>query len=511
MRFSRKDLVLPLHLAEGAFLEVLLSQFRLGRKANDNGVVLEIEFNDATPATWNRTGREAVRGKVLKFDQKAARYQEDLDRILLHDPSGTFHHSDPGFPFRWASAGALPILNIGQDEYYCLFYRDVFPIGWNIANGATDTSAELLDPLQTLEREVGEELVIIDPEGKKRYVLRPDKDTLLDRPEFAVFRQLWCEQYPKLDISKFQPAQLPLRWERGPDKVNVRAEVHTKVLNRELTGCFVNINARDFGIEVDKIARMTVNDRLVLCDGEVTAHRALNRPVGLFAVRRVQDQIREGRTNFIPDRFFHGGKRYRGKEIEAFLRKTLLPEIRTWRSKRDVDLFEKATSAERLRLCPVTGSIIRRHMRLGPGDQIAPRISSDYDVFLSHAAPDQAFARKIYDALKDRKRRVYFAPASQEPGTWSRPIHTALESACVFIGVGSRVEYFDRPWPKYEADAFHMTHLTEPSARIIPFVKGINPNSLPLPLRGYEVIDYRQMGFRGAVEKLLRMIPRTCK
>jgi hypothetical protein len=45
------------------------------------------------------------------------------------------HFKDPLFPFRYASGGVLPILRIGRKEFFCFFYRDIDPVGWNIANG----------------------------------------------------------------------------------------------------------------------------------------------------------------------------------------------------------------------------------------------------------------------------------------------------------------------------------------------------------------------------------------
>lgn len=504
MRLTASDLVLPLHLAESSFLEVLLSNFSLSRKAGDRGVELRVEFDKDTLATWNRKGRETVQKKTPNFQQKAARYKTELDRILLKEGVGTFHHDDPGFPFRWASAGALPVLNIGKEEYYCLFYRDVFPIGWNIANGATDTSAELSNPLQTLERELGEELVIVDPIKKKRYVLRPDKDTLLDRPEFAVFREHWREQYPHLDISRFQSAQLPLTWEAGPDRVRLRMDER----RRELEGCFVNINAGDFGIELDKIARITVNKRLVLCDGEVTASRALNRPVGLFKVKRVQQEIQAGRTSFTPDFFYRSGEKHPGAELEPFL-STLLDEISEWRSKPDADRFKNTNSADRLKLCPVTDSIIRRHMQR-TRRIVSAHAAEPYEVFVSYAAPDQHLARRVYNALRKRNSRVFFAPTNLQPGMFNQPIYSALQSARVFVGIGTQVEHFERPWPKFEYSAFHMVHLEhldKHDANIIPFVDRIEAESLPLPLRAFRAIDCGKLGFSRAVKQLLTLIP----
>ena len=44
-----------------------------------------------------------------------------------------------GHPLRFGNGGVLPIIRLDDSDYFCLFYRDIFPIGWNIANGASDT------------------------------------------------------------------------------------------------------------------------------------------------------------------------------------------------------------------------------------------------------------------------------------------------------------------------------------------------------------------------------------
>ncbi|MEO8257593.1 MAG: hypothetical protein ABI868_09645 [Acidobacteriota bacterium] len=375
MHFARTDLVLPLGDAENAFLEVLLSRFTLQRKRRGEGVELRVSFDETTPAAWNRRGRETVRTRMPHFDTRAAFYRTRLDRILLDGGTGRFSHDDPDFPFRWASAGALPVLNIGQRDYYCLFFRDVFPIGWNIANGATGGSDELLNPLLALDRELGEELIIVDPQQQRRYTLRPDRDTLLDHPELATFRQRWREQYPNLDLTRFRAASLPLRWEAAPDRVTVR--MGTRIARLE--DCYVNINAADFGIELDRIARITVNERLVLCDGELNAQRALNRPVGLFDVSRLQQALLAGRTSFVPDRFYSGGTVRPGDAIAGFLNRTLRRDMKRWRSAPDISRFDSTPDDQKLNLCPVTAGIIRRH--IASARSIRARAADRQEVF----------------------------------------------------------------------------------------------------------------------------------
>ena len=402
MRVARADLVLPLESAEHAFLEVLLSQFTLKRPRSGDGVELRVVFDGRTPATWNRRGREMVRRRIPRFQTQAALYRTKIDRILLDGRTGTFRHDDPDFPFRWASAGALPILNIGRREYYCLFFRDIFPIGWNIANGATDNSAELLNPLQSLDRELSEELVILDPLEERRFVLRPDGVAPFDHSRLAIFQRSWRHQYPDLDATRYRVTNLPLRWGYAPDRVTV--QMGSRVCR--LQNCFVNINAGDFGIELDRIARITLDEGVVLCDGEVNRQRVLNRPLGLFDVSRLQRALDAGDATFVPDRFYHGGTARPGSDLPGFLNRVLLRDMRRWRSPHDIDLFTRTSAEDRLRLCPVTESIIRRHMQLlaarPPASTTTERASSRSASSGSAPTPSDESERR---ARADRKGR----------------------------------------------------------------------------------------------------------
>ena len=331
--------VSSLDSAENVFLEVLLSSFTLAREPGKPGAHLEVAFDGSTPATWNRKGRGAVRKwikdafRTTSFRSKPSKadlYQQKLDAILFEEKPGTFAPSDERFLWRWASGGTLPVITIKRRSYYCLFFRDIFPIGWNIANGACDTRNELLDPLQALEREFAEELGVVNLKKRTRYVLNPEEHPALDRAEFTNYRRLWQEQFPELDIVNFKSEGLAFKWERGPDEVTIRTDNRAN----ELTDCFVNINTLDFGIEIDRIARITATGDEVLCDMDVNDKkgRVLNRPVGLFEVTRLQRELRDGSDSFIPDKFFYSGKKFDGKEFKRLMKEAVSKDVRSWRT-----------------------------------------------------------------------------------------------------------------------------------------------------------------------------------
>jgi hypothetical protein len=147
---SRLRFVRPLWMAQNHFLEVLITHFTLLRRKDGHGVELEVHFDQETPAVWSDLGKYDVQNMIVDFAAEAARYQKELDAFLLNGRDTVYEFNDPHFPFRYASGGTLPIVRMGEKEYYCLFYRDVYPVGWNIANGGCDNIEELLHPVDTI-------------------------------------------------------------------------------------------------------------------------------------------------------------------------------------------------------------------------------------------------------------------------------------------------------------------------------------------------------------------------
>jgi hypothetical protein len=305
------DLVRRLHLAENDFLQVLLTRFRLRRAGA--GVRLELEFTADTPAISSRRAKRHLHDAIPDFDAKSALYQRELDAVLIHRTRDSFDFADDDFPFRYASGGTLPIFGRGGTEYYAFFYRDLHPIGWNIANGGSDSRAEMLHPLAIVKRELKEELMVLDPVRKVRYVFP------------------W-------DAGEAQDHALPVEWSDGPDTISIRIDGREPC---EVAGCFVNVNATDFGIEVDRIVRIELQKDAVLLDGEIVDGYALDRPIGLFEVGGFDAELRRGAREFLPALFFHSGREHPGAELPSRIQ-------------------------GRCDLCPVTRSLVMRGPRGSP-------------------------------------------------------------------------------------------------------------------------------------------------
>jgi len=480
-RFDRRH-VRPLESAQNHFLEVLLSQFKLQRAGARSR--LEVSFGMSTPACWNRAGREYVRSAIPSFREKAPQYQQILDAVLVHQTRDTFDFDDPDFVFRWASAGALPIVRLNGDDYYCFFYREIFPIGWNIANGACDTMEELLDPLRTLERELCEELIVLDPRRQDWYVLERETRDAPDRPEFAAVR-LIVERLQKKKrwsiFNKLNQMDLPLKWFSGPDRVSIQGPRS----HETVSDCYLNINASDFGIELDRVVKINASDDVVICDGEIADGRLLNRLVGLFRTDRLNSGL--GQSAFTPDRFFYDGVPYAGSEFEELMASRFVGDIAEVRPPADVRAWEDAPV--KFDLCPVTRRIVDRYSRTLVGIQ---EPAGQFDVFICFGGSDATLAGQVAHYLTEScGKSVFYYPEEQSDSMFHRVIDQALESCRCLVAVGSSREHLTRPWPEYEYRAFNVDIHSgrKPMGRLLTLVRGMDAKEVPLPLRSFHVIE----------------------
>ncbi|MGA3284854.1 MAG: toll/interleukin-1 receptor domain-containing protein [Verrucomicrobiota bacterium] len=358
-----EDCIQPLHRSEDRFLQVLLSEFSLHRHRGKRGMRFELQvaFDDGTPTIWNREGKQHLLGTLP--EERRAKYQTRLDDFLSHGRGAdNYFFNDPAFVFRFASCGTLPIIRFGSSQerrdYYCLFLRDAYPVGWNIANGSCDTRAELLNPEEALERELREELVIADFENDKRYLFPSDTRKPVDHPMHAVARRLWARKCPDKDVSALNTEGVKMRWIEGPDLLRIRIGVDKPV---QRAGFFLNINGDDFGIEFDKIARVQLPGSVTLFDGEIDEGELVNRPVGLFSVDRFNRQLRSGKKRFTPEIVFYGAERYDGRLLDYIVKHAFIPHIERFRGPESVKLLkEKIKTGKQYDLCPVTRRIVER-------------------------------------------------------------------------------------------------------------------------------------------------------
>jgi len=351
------DVVRPLYVAESRYLQLLLSSFDLARV--NGGAQLSVQFDSKTEAIWSDAAKQFLLRTTPDFEEKAQRYQSELDAFLLHGEGDKYSFRDSSFSFRYVSGGTLPILVTDLGEYYCLFYRTSYPVGWNIANGGSDSFEELWHPETIIARELLEELILIGAESDIRLPVEPE----IVRPEPELARERWNPILKEKFLRGFDSratVNAPTHLIEGSDQLTVQYGTDVEY---KLDGIFLNINALDFGIEVDRVLRIDLTGQFgedfLMLDGELTTKVGLlDRPVGLFRVERLHDELDAGAHEFLPDSFYHAAERRRGN-FRQYVADTLASPPRT-----PDDSWPYQTPAGRFGLCPVTERIIRRYAGL---------------------------------------------------------------------------------------------------------------------------------------------------
>lgn len=511
MQITPTDHILPLRIADRHTLQVLVQEFQLAALPS-GGRRLTLRLLPDQLAFWNREGRRQVSDAVLS----SPRELEEAARMLQTAWSSSSSDQSVRYPipFRYVSGGALPVVRFENHDYYCLFYREIFPVGWNIANGGSDNRHELLRPFDIVDRELREELVIFNPEQGRRYVFHGDADKPSDWPEFAVARRVIQRSVERqgrsIDFSHMAVATLAYKWIDGPDLLVIEVPGRSPV---RLQACHLNVNAEDFGIEIDRVVRFRIEPGDMMIDAETLETGPLdeaavvNAPIGLFEVRRMHHELNVSQA-FVPDMFFHDGVLYRnGADLDDFVRTVFSRDIFTHLSDSQRAEYERAPL--KYDPCPVTRRIIGRYRGDLEGRVRAPeRAQTDgaYDVFVSFAGEDKQYAADLVDGLGRLGRRAFFSAREITAGWWSEPIDRAIESdSCEeMLVIATSRDHVLKPAVTYEYRAFHQMIMTgrKPKNGLKCLIHGFSETDLPLPLAAYQASTFEPAAVAAVLERL---------
>ncbi len=368
-----------LSAAGSSLLQVVVQYSDLQLTRAGEGVHLRVEFGEDSDAINNRFHKAQIPKQIAadgnnSFEEIADEVQSQLDKVLFDTG-----RCEDGlqFAFRYGNGGTLPILSIGQKNYYCLFFRDVDPAGWNIANGAADSLAELIDPTQTILRELFEELIIFDSARKTQYL--PEVRNRLLLPEFIFATGEWRNKWRKPDFSRVYLTKEKCAWLNGPDLITI--SFGNTFADVPYDDVFITVTADDCAIEVDRIVQLAFNniENITLVDGELYGHALLNRPIGLFELDYVQETIGQQKseedarriTPLFPDYLFFGGDLTdvsRDPEVTTSVVGKFLKYLKDQKI-RSSD-YDDERGEQNFCCCPVTFQLIRRHMELGKDAQL---------------------------------------------------------------------------------------------------------------------------------------------
>lgn len=506
------------------YLQTLVTGFTLLRQGR--GLELKLTIDEDPLTIVDGRGKRDLESLARAPGTTARERLHARINALRSDPDLMGYRVDCSqWPLRYANGGVLPIVHWEGRDHFLMFYRDIFPIGWNIANGASDDVEEWLQPERIIHREFAEEVLITDPSQQLLYVYSPPLAAgTVDFHKSAL--TAWTPHRPEL--TEYLRAPLPFKWIHGPDAVEVAWNGRTE----RTEGLFLNVTPDDHGLEADRFVLIRLPGEACLLCGEIADGRPLNQIVGLFSVDRMESLL-SGRE-FRPDLLFHSGRRFDGDRLDevlpaylAHVRADPPPGLAPLRRQDQNEYYDAAEV--RYDLCPISRAMIGRYYewRAGggtvesaaveqPPSGLFPAVrpggdAADYQVFISHASPQAGVARALYDYLQTHQpgTAVFLSGQSlrqQGESNYRRAIEQALVSARCLIVLMLAPSDLESEWVRYEWSAFHSEILSGQKQQGQIFTlrdhERLKNVDLPLGLRQHEVIAVDRAAPAAAFERL---------
>jgi class 3 adenylate cyclase len=356
----------------GGFFQVLIPGFSLTRFESPSGqacLKLQLKLTDDLPVlTTTAQKHQFFRGLAHADDARAALVK---DLALLGTANNSIAPSCPRWPLRYANGGVLPIVRFGGRHYACLFYRDVFPFGWNIANGASDAYGELFCPDRVIKREFGEEFVVVDrqvPEETRLLFYEPGHEYIAPGYQTNIIRALQSEpNIPGYDGC--QRGALEVNWlSVGQDQVIIAVANDTQ----RTSGVYVSITPEDNAIEVDHVAYIRLAQNQCIIDGEVIGNFPLGRVVGMFDLDALSPAL--AAKSYTPDVLFVNGYAKPPKRLSAEV-DGALHRLETHRTLDQLADYQKCEF--KFDLCPITKMVLSRFLKAYRGGSVVFPESGD--------------------------------------------------------------------------------------------------------------------------------------
>jgi len=523
------------------FIQVLIDEFTLTR--DDKGKCLKFKIDNNTLSIRNPKARKQLNEHLKKYNKSNSKQIENkLKKFEADDQILSYRFNCSDFPFRYANGGVLPIVRRDKKDYFCMFYRAIFPVGWNIANGGANDFDDIRNPVGIIHREFSEEFIIADHKKKHLYVFDAhNEETMCGTQEKAL--ECWNEKISQGDLKKYNRKSIPLKWIEGRDKLEV---THGNQLYSH-EGFFLNITPGDNAIELDKIALINLMGRFSFYDGEVdyvkdiegisTGH-VLNRLIGFFPVDQLTKKLNSHR--FEPEFFYYSGKKHEWKDFHPTLKKYMARHVdlklTTDPAYPDYQLAKK--DKRELDLCPITRAVAIQYKNWMKAEQETidsirkakqadedPKTSSKksrkkkehFQIFISFRSKDQNLAELLYDFLTNSGYRVFCSSKSIQllgSSEYAREIDNALEESTCLVVVSSDLENFKSGWVEYEWRTFQMLLFSgDKKGELFSLTQNMNPNDLPTGLRyreNIQIIDNAyQISFRNLLGYIKKAIPKS--
>lgn len=271
---------------------------------------LKVDLEDQNLGIYNNAGKQFLTDRFLT-ERRHDRLREQSFRVDAFledaDPGDTLTVDSADAPFRWASAGVLPVTRYRDRWWYVFHFRGVPPVGWNLAVGGSESEEEYRK-LQTLTlREFCEETVLLDrpPEIEpshhvRQKVFRPSDRLYSEVPESyqrKLVGHVFSERHRRLRADQ---DDLHIEPVDGPRLTGISTPYSVTVETGDgeparISDVLFSVNPEEFGIEVVALYTFPMERDDYLMFGELweAGDCPLRQPMLLLARDYVERQHRE--------------------------------------------------------------------------------------------------------------------------------------------------------------------------------------------------------------------------
>jgi hypothetical protein len=257
----------------------------------------------------NRLCRDTLQGDTLEL---AARLDEHIHAFVMNARDGSvLEIPTDRIPLRWASGGVLPVVTWRGGVWSPFFFRDIPPVGWNIAAGSSEAEAELSRPVSFGLREFVEETIVLSRPPRAGVEITPktfpnlikENDGQMRRALETVNQHLEIRsREDDLELPPFPEGDVPADRTIEADFAPTRTRLHITGDDgeSEITDVLVCFNLLELGIEVMSVVRFELGDEEYLLDGEMLTPvggkvELIRMPVAMISHSYLEDVFGGGR------------------------------------------------------------------------------------------------------------------------------------------------------------------------------------------------------------------------
>lgn len=289
---------------------ILFNRLEIQRNHTNSGIKykLKIDLRNQSYGIYNNAGKLFLKSIFLNdgLKSRSLTTSKKLEEFLKPNTSqeDIFHLDAKSMPFRWASGGMLPIARWKGKNWYVLFFRDIEPVGWNIANGASESKEEYKDLYSLIYREFSEELILLNrepsltdnlPITQKMFRLpNPLPNEIsheITNNEFVLKHNMLRLEHDGIEIrvEDIGPTINPIK---TPFEIEI--SFHDKKLHDTssmISDIFFSLNPTEFGIEIVLASHFEMDDEDYLMDGEIWEEgpALIRQPIMLLSCDYVKD------------------------------------------------------------------------------------------------------------------------------------------------------------------------------------------------------------------------------